>query len=369
MKQYLKEYHVTLRTVGPVFVGSGREIGKKEYVFLNKNIVGIPDIQRLYRELQRRGKANAYEEFLLYNNKDNLTNWLRDQNINLIDIKPFINYSLACDNIVTEKGKRIQVMECIKDAYGNPYIPGTSIKGMLRTVLLAFDILQESGKYAADKKQISASLDDIRKANKNSYLQKETSQIEAKAYRTLRREDTRPNDAVNDCLQGLIVSDSEPLSTKDLVLCQSIEQHTDGTSSSLPQLRECIKPNTDVKFTITVDTQLCPWDDKSILKAVGAFAEQYYQNFAKAFKSVKKYEPNTVILGGNSGFVSKTVLYPLYGKRDGLEAAMKIFEKTGVSRAHKHYKDTEYGVSPHILKCTNYDGRTVQMGVCRISIQ
>ncbi len=59
MKQYLKSYCVVLRTVGPVFVGSGREIGKKEYVFLNRGLVGIPDIQRLYGELAKRKKEAA----------------------------------------------------------------------------------------------------------------------------------------------------------------------------------------------------------------------------------------------------------------------------------------------------------------------
>lgn len=33
-------------------------------------------------------------------------------------------------------------MTCITDPYGNPYIPGSSLKGMLRTLLLGRDILQ-----------------------------------------------------------------------------------------------------------------------------------------------------------------------------------------------------------------------------------
>lgn len=44
MNQYLKSYRVNMRTVGPVFIGSGREIGKKEYLFLSRRQAGIPDI-------------------------------------------------------------------------------------------------------------------------------------------------------------------------------------------------------------------------------------------------------------------------------------------------------------------------------------
>lgn len=65
MNQYLKSYQIVLHTVGPVFVGSGRKIGKKEYLFLNQKQVGIPDIQSLYGELARRKKAAAFEEYLL----------------------------------------------------------------------------------------------------------------------------------------------------------------------------------------------------------------------------------------------------------------------------------------------------------------
>lgn len=34
--------------------------------------------------------------------------------------------------------KEINVFECIKDSYNNPYIPGSSLKGMLRTILLSY---------------------------------------------------------------------------------------------------------------------------------------------------------------------------------------------------------------------------------------
>lgn len=74
MNRYLKSYQVVMRTVGPVFIGSGKEILKKEYVFLNRSRIGIPDIQGLYRELQRRKKDAAFEEYLLGKGNIGLTN-------------------------------------------------------------------------------------------------------------------------------------------------------------------------------------------------------------------------------------------------------------------------------------------------------
>ena len=35
---------------------------------------------------------------------------------------------------------------------------------------------------------------------------------------------------------------------------------------------------------------------------------------------------------------------------------------------HRHYDDHKLGVSPHMVKLTEYDGELVQMGPCRIKM-
>lgn len=81
-----------------------------------------------------------------------------------------------------------------------------------------------------------------------------------------------------------------------------------------------------------------------------------------------KIRSNTVFFGGGSGFVSKTVVYPMFGEREGIEITKDIFDRTGVPQDHKHYKDTRMRVSPHILKCTRYQGKEYMMGQCEIDI-
>ena len=49
MKPYLKSYQVTLQALGPVFIGSGREIGKKEYIFLTQQEAAVPDMENFTR--------------------------------------------------------------------------------------------------------------------------------------------------------------------------------------------------------------------------------------------------------------------------------------------------------------------------------
>ena len=55
MKKTWRAYRIKMTTVGPVYIGSGREFSKKEYVFLSKDKVGILDTVKLYQLMKARG--------------------------------------------------------------------------------------------------------------------------------------------------------------------------------------------------------------------------------------------------------------------------------------------------------------------------
>ena len=365
MRQRMKCYKVAIRTIGPVFVGSGREIGKKEYVFLNRGKAGILDIQKLYAEMHKRGIGSLFEDYLLGRDGSDLERWLKKRNIKVGEILKAVKYTVDCgDHILETGGKQLHVMESIKDPYGKPYIPGSSLKGMFRTIFLGAELMHSPQKYQREKRELlqKAGI----KSSRTSYLKNEIGQLEAAAYRTLQRDKKKPGSAVNEILQGFVVSDSDPLSVEDMVLCQKVDLHTKGIERGLPILRECIKPDTRIDFTITVDSEVCPLTEEKIFCAVKDFIGSYYKNFSSAFTGIRVPGEKDVFLGGGCGFVSKTVLYPLFGKPQGLEMAQKVFANTGVPANHKHAYDREYGASPHTLKCTKYNGKNFQMGLCRI---
>ena len=363
MGQKLKTYQIHLKVNGPVFVGDGNEIQKKEYMFLNRNTIGVVDAVKLYFLAQKLHIQNDLERFMVEDTREDLKHWSIRNHVSLTDLKRCMKYTENVGDRSEEKG-RLQIMTCVTDPYGNPYIPGSSLKGMLRTILLSKDIDQDQIKYKRDQSQIRSELSTGRKNRK--ILNRNIGIIEKKAFCTLKHTDKE--DVEFDNMSGIIVGDSEPLSREDIVLCQKWEQHVDGSYKTLNLLRECIKPGTVIKSSLTIDETECNLKIEDILDAVKLFYEQYYQMFQSKFPRCDRGKPNKVFLGGGSGFVSKTVVYPMFGEKEGIEITKDIFDRTGVPQNHKHYKDTRMRVSPHILKCTRYQGKEYMMGQCEIDI-
>ena len=368
MKEYLKEYKAQLVVRGPLYIGNGKELKKKEYIYdRQKKRILVPALDKMYAYLGTKHLQQEYERFLLYDRNHDLGSWLRENGITMKDAEQWALYELDCGDVIAEKGKTLQVMQCMKDAYGNPYIPGSTIKGMLRTILLSSCIMKDEKRYEKLGNEMFKAAQN--RVNRKIYLAKQMKNIEVEAFHSL-NVTNKKWDMVNDCLAGIIVSDSCPISTDSLTLCQKIEYHMDASETRLPLLRECIKPGTMIDFTITIDESKCPFGVEDVKTAINAFADCYYQFFSGKFPNIQRPETDTVWLGGGAGYVSKTINYPLYGK-DGVRMAQTVFGNTLSGKQlkeHKHNLDTKMGVSPHILKLTSYQGKRYQFGECKLQI-
>lgn len=365
MRDYLKVYEVTLTTQGPLFVGSGREIMKKEYI-IKKDKVIIPDYEKMYYFLHKKFLANKFEDYIMGNDRIDLGDWLKRNNVSSSEISQWTKYELYAGDALMEGKSRMQIMECIKDAYGMPYIPGSSLKGYLRTALLAYEIKKNPNEYNSIKRQIQDSF--VKERNGKGFLSKSTKKLEEIAFCKLNRNEKNVGDATNDVLSGLVVSDSNPLTVESLILCQKLEHKIDGSEKTLNLLRECIKPETEIHFKLSIDEGICPYSIENIIEAISNFSKLYNDFFLSKYKNYDRPDTNTIWLGGGAGFVSKTVTYALF-RENGVRVVSNIFEKTNVPRNHGHSKDVSYGVSPHILKLSKYGGLKYEFGKCSIDFK
>ncbi len=366
MNDFLEHYTIRLIARGPVFVGSGKEITKKEYISLPKKQIGIMNIGRLYQMLQSKGRAKAFDQFMLGTYGD-LGRWLEQERLFDEAREKCLEYTLDMGSTSLERGRRMQIMSCMKDAYGKPYIPGSTLKGMLRGILLGSRLMHDNRLRITAEQKLEQGIN--QNQNRKKYLSNAVRDIESSGFRTLRRPYTRPYDAVNDELSGLIVSDSEPIEQSRLVIAQKVERRIDGEEKTLNLLRESLCPETEIKFTITIDHSLCQVTKDKLMDAISRFDDMYNECFLKAFHGMDILQPHKVFVGGGSGFVSKTVLYPILGKTKGIKSAITIFDKTKVPRNHGHSSDAQRGASPHILKCSWYKEQTLQMGLCDLFME
>lgn len=368
MRDYQRKYSVTLTVRGPVHIGSGQELKKKEYIFA-ENKVYIPDIARMYADMKRKGLGDAFERYLLDDSQVSLDTWLKKNHIGKIEYLKWIRYSLDCGDTIWEKGRTANIACCIKDAYGLPYIPGSSLKGMLRTILLAYEIKRRPEQFSAVKNDI---VKGAGYGGRKGCLRKEAEEIETIAFRKLKRDPGDRANVLNDVMAGFIVGDSQPLGLETLVLAQKVDMGVEKIPKALPILRECIKPGTKITFPLTIDTALCPYLKEDIQQAIMYFGKVYNQTFRSSFTKNALTKGNYVWLGGGSGFATKTVVYPLFGKEKGVRTINTILKTTLSQKVffdHKHGEDLRKGVSPHILKVTRYAGKLYEMGLCSFDIE
>lgn len=223
MGKELQHYTITLHTEGPVFIGSGRTIGKKEYIYDRyANKVHIPNMEKMFAYFMKRGLLPAYEDYLL-NGKIDFVYWLKDNRITEREFMPWIAYTMDSGDAVIEQKSKKEILTSVKDAYGCPYVPGSSLKGALRTVLLGAVVIRKNEAFAEERKKLL----DINMKDSPKFvtrnLQNNAAQTEQHMFNRLKRNDKRKADAVNDIMCGLRIGDSEPLSVDDLTLCQKID--------------------------------------------------------------------------------------------------------------------------------------------------
>ena len=366
MDSYLKEYLFEIKTLSPVFIGSGKTIGKKEYYYDRRaNKVILFNMKKLYQGLNKLKILPEFEKFLL-NGSGDLLHFFKDYNIGRQEYEPWIQYEakMADEGLITKNTHAIQTF--VKDPYGLSYIPGSSLKGALRTMIQCGYYLEHPDRAQSIARNVKNAPPETR----NRYLAREDRRMDVETVHRSLYPDTKIDNQVNDILKGVIIGDSKTLPKNSLCICQKIDLSLNGQLKPMPLLRECIQPGITIQFPITIDTSVCNLTGKEILNRIRLFYTNYQKEFMDKFRNAPKIAGNstTFFLGGGSGYVSKTCSYAIMHGNEAVETVGKIINNTlpgKVRRQHGHMDDARKGASPHTLKLTRYDGREKQMGaVC-----
>lgn len=372
-------WKVSLVCQSPVFVGSGEKFKKSEYIYDKRaGKVHFLDESGWIRFLGRHGIMDDFSNALLANPFHlNLFGYLSHQDRlgreygSIGNIMHAMKQEEAILRTEPYLGNRDKgpgdIAGFVLDARGNPYIPGSSLKGAFRTAILAHYILQNRSVYRPEWEKIK------RAAGYKNDMGRAMDELEKKA--SIPQDRYGKRNLVNSYFRGLTVSDAGLIDGGLCVVPKTdLGLHTSRTHE-VSLFRETLEADSKLEFTIGIDDDASAMghygihnfhDLMDVLKEFINFQYEIlkkpFENYAKEeLQDIKNARNADLVLGGGAGYISKTLVYALApNKEDAVYVVRKLMENM-FKRGH-HGKDTE--ISPHALKMAEVDGVNYLMGLC-----
>lgn len=343
----LRKYQFTLITIAPVHIGDGDYYNQKEYIF-EDGYYYFPDMGKVYQAIEKRGEqaVSLFEEFLLQqsNNyrKFRLVNILNELGVRE---RNFEGYKIKATGFERDRETRgdsgliNNVDSFMKNQFNEPYIPGSSLKGAIRTILV------------------------------NEYFKKDNViKGQNRNPQAIPWGAGRKNERPDDIFHNIRVSDSEPLKLDDLIIAQKLDYSVRKDKiNPIPLYRESLKPLTSVRFTITCEGKLA----NELIGNLSEYANNHYDHYKKHFLNELKRNyrqpdfKNTIYIGAGSGIWTKTFIDEantdhLTDKRRNRRTTM---EGKGVYKLTKAIKD-EIKLKSGSRQILNNKANLYEMGKC-----
>lgn len=367
-------WKVSLVCQSPVFVGSGEKFKKSEYIYDKRaGEVHFLDESGWIRFLGRHGIMDDFANKLLSNPVHlNLFGYLSHQERlgrqygsvgNIMKAMKQEGAILRTEPYLGNRDKGPgDIAGFVLDAMGNPYIPGSSLKGAFRTAILAHHILKNRGAYRQDWENIK------RAAGNQRRMGSAMDALERKA--AISPDKNGKTNMVKSYFRGLTVSDAKLINGGLCVVPKTdLGLHTSRTHE-VSLFRETLQGGSTLEFTLGIDDETSAMghfgihnfhDFVDILKEFVNFQYEILKKPFEPYADIKNAKNADLVLGGGAGYISKTLVYALApNKEDAVYVVRKLMENI-FKRGH-HGWDTE--ISPHALKLAEVDGVNYLMGLC-----
>ena len=273
--------------MAPIHIGNGEKYTSREFIYENGYFY-FPDMGKFYNRMVEKGYDQKFERFLQETKpsprSNRLISFLEDNRISDRNFGGYriIETKLETNNNYLRGGALNQVSKFIRDSFGNPYIPGSSLKGAIRTILMNTNPDWNNKNVVQDEKE----------------------------NKSLIPWGAKKGQDYDDLFNAIRVSDSKPFSNDRLILVQKWDHKAKPPrAKSIPLYREAIVPSTKINFTITTTTK----EAGILIEELGKRAQAFYKAYKNFFLSdfpENKIQPNLqypIYLGAGSGAWTKTI--------------------------------------------------------------
>ncbi len=279
----MNKYPITIETLSPLHIGKGNALTSVgEYVATDKTI-RILDQKHLYELLKEKNLMQDYMNYILdYAKNTYVWDFFKENGIEK-ELNYTREFALNADafNPVSNN-----ILELATETCGQKYIPGSSLKGAIRTMVFAYHI-ETDDTLKSEVERIILDFNNL--------------------YDIRKRIDEKEDKLLNKVFGHLIVLDSELVPDKEVTAEISKRVHLFGEKTDgLDNLRECIVSGTKIKTTLSVKNSAV---DNSPAWIYGDDLERLFDAINKIMVIYLDYEIR--LLSGSSEIIAKEMIKSL----------------------------------------------------------
>jgi CRISPR-associated protein Csm5 len=304
---------INLQTLSPVFVGGGEEsqLNRSKYI-LNNSYVYVLDENKWLQYLFKNNLFREYADFMKEAGKQlapnrpgkkpktytpDLSTFIREHGL-----KPDLD-TISQYFVKSDLDRSNNIIAFIKNSEIQPYIPGSSIKGAIRTAIIA-ELIKKQLKHN-EKDQIKKKIYELKfekqvKHYKSSFIDEILTGLAVKTDNKMVKNIMRIIQ-VSDSVSTLTCEDLQIYKKQDILITKKIPP-----TNGIPLYREYLKPERQLKFQITIDNKLVELVENNsgyVFKDLNSFFEniifKYYSDLLEdtseeiAFKKDKQAKQTT----------------------------------------------------------------------------
>ena len=394
-RDFQETYKMAVGILTPVNIACDEVLKANEYLYDAKtSTVYFLNQMMWHKFIYTHNLFDEYERYIKGSSEKSLYEWLQSFGYKINDIKLAIkSKAFAHVNVLKSKKTLNDIVLQSKLIDGTPFIPGSSIKGVIRTAIL-YDLLNKNReikkRYWNEIKSLRSSMKSaqikkylINDINKD--INKKATNLEVALLHKLNlvNKENKPIkqfNAVCSVMRGISVGDSEHINQAvPMEVLQKIDLGLNkdvDAGKEMPVFRECILPKAKFNFQLKIDKTMTKEIGINSIDDLLRMLQNYFDFVNDIFKSAfgKRREHlfdeingGNIYLGSNTGFLTKTLVMALADrKEEAVDFIRDLLDMNFNQKDPKHngIKDTK--ISPRTLKATKYKGNTILMGVAKI---
>ena len=385
MSNRIDHAQLSLTIVSPTNIGGPENLTTKDYMYnYDAGEVYLLNNYEWFRFLAHHNKLEEFELYMqdemIRPNGRTMYDWAK----NAIGASQLTKDTLrsAIGSImkssIYNKGRKNSLNDItpqIRGANGDVYIPGSSIKGVIDSAIISHMLRNNKAFRSNVQRELRKVLDVYKRKNARSLFKdifKMVNLAILKHIHVLTNNEGKPFKGIlASAFRGISISDAMPMDViKTEVLKKEDSCIDEDGIHDISVHRECILPNQQFSFTLTLDTAMTKEIGiTSIDQVLDILQEDFdatHKLLASKFKKVspsvfKALDSANAYIGSNTGFIQKTIIMAAFtdDEKTGIDIIKAILD-VNFQKAEHDRKDTV--MAPRAIKLVKWNGNYYEMG-------